>query len=165
MFIACGAFSGLQGTASVSNSKSSVGFGQSAKPKLDDRIAQEVGNELMENTTAFANYGMLPELVGRFSRLVSFQPLGEEVLREILDDTLLDKYRREFEREGVELVIEDDVIQRIVEAAHRRETGARGLRAALVPHLEEAAFETFGSGEQSKVTLKSDGDEVAVVRE
>lgn len=163
MFIACGAFSGLQGTATVSKSKSSVGFGQVAKPKIDEGIAQEVGSELMENTTAFANYGMLPELVGRFSRLVSFQPLTEEVLREILDDTLLDKYRREFKREGVELVIEDPVIEGIVEAAHRRETGARGLRASLVPHLEEAAFETFGTGKQSKVTLKKKGDDVIVV--
>lgn len=165
MFIACGAFSGLQGTATVSKSKSSVGFGQSSKPKLDEGIAQEVGNELMENTTAFANYGMLPELVGRFSRLVSFQPLTKEVLRSILDDTLLDKYRREFEREGVELVIDDKVIEGIVEAAHRRETGARGLRASLVPHLEEAAFETFGGGEKSRVTLKSENDEVIVVTE
>lgn len=163
MFIACGAFSGLQGTATLTGSKSSVGFGQISKPKIEEGIAQEVGSELMENTTAFANYGMLPELVGRFSRLVSFQPLTEDVLREILDDTLLAKYRREFEREGIELVIEDSVIEGIVEAAHRRETGARGLRASLVPHLEEAAFETFGGGEKSKVTLRKEDGEVIVV--
>ncbi len=163
MFIACGAFSGLQGTATVSKARSSVGFGQQSKPKIGDGIAQNVGNELMENTTAFANYGMLPELVGRFSRMVGFQPLTEEVLRSILDDTLLSQYRREFEREGIELVIEDTVIEGIVEAAHRRETGARGLRASLVPHLEEAAFETFGGGDKSKVILKSKDDEVIVV--
>ena len=163
MFIACGAFSGLQSTATTTKSKSAVGFGNLAKPKLDESIAQEVGNELMENTTAFATYGMLPELIGRFSRFVSFQPLSEEVLRDILDETLLNNYRKEFAREGVELVVEDEVVQRIVEAAHRRETGARGLRASLVPHLEEAAFETFGTGNQSRVTLKTKDDEVIVV--
>ena len=63
MFVACGAFSGIQGTAKMAKSKSAVGFGKVAKPKLDDGIALEVGNELMENTTAFANYGMLPELI------------------------------------------------------------------------------------------------------
>lgn len=163
MFIGCGAFSGLQGTATTLGSNSSVGFGQKSKPKVSDDIAQEVGSELMENTTAFANYGMLPELMGRFSRLVSFQPLTKAVLREILDDTLLTKYHREFKREGVELVIEESVIESIVEAAHRRETGARGLRASLVPHLEEAAFETFGEEGESKVTLKLDDGELRVI--
>ena len=165
MFIGCGAFSGLQGTATMAGSTSSVGFGQKSKPEVSDGIAQEIGRDLMENTTAFANYGMLPELMGRFSRLVSFQPLTEDVLRQILDDTLLTKYRREFEREGVELVVEESVIANIVEAAHRRETGARGLRASLVPYLEEAAFETFGDGGNSTVRLKLEDGELTVTTE
>lgn len=153
MFIACGAFSGLQGTAESLTTKSSVGFGRQGRAGRDAEIAMDVDTQLLENTTAFANYGMLPELIGRFSRLVGFQPLTEDVLRQILDETLLDRYRAEFRREGVELVIGDDVISYIVEGAYRRETGARGLRAALVPQLEEAAFETFGNRQKSRVQL------------
>ncbi len=163
MFIACGAFSGLRGTAREMESRASVGFGRPAREHLDDGIATEVGNELMENTTAFANYGMLPELVGRFSRVVAFQPLSEDVLREILNDTLLDRYRREFRREGIELVIDEAVIDRVIAGARRRETGARALRAALVPYLEEAAFETFGNTSAGRVRLRPDGDEIKIV--
>lgn len=154
LFIACGAFSGLKGLNDVSGSTAAVGFGKEAKAEIDDAIAMKVGNSLLENTTVFSQYGMLPELIGRFSRLVPFQPLDEETLRNILDDTLLNQYHREFADENVELIIDDEVLSEIVRTAGRRETGARGLRASLVPHLEEAAFETFGNLGGGKAHLK-----------
>ncbi len=155
MFIACGAFSGLKETAELSKGASRIGFDMDYSGiESDDALIARIGTELMENTKAFANYGILPELLGRFSRLVPFQPLEEDVLRQILEDTLLTSYRREFESEGVELKIDDDVIEHVLDAAVRRETGARGLRASLVPYLEEAAFQSFGGGEGSKVHLR-----------
>ncbi|MCB1086326.1 MAG: AAA family ATPase, partial [Verrucomicrobiae bacterium] len=153
MFIAAGAFSGLRETAELSRSDWGIGFGAASKPASDEALVARIGAELLENTRAFSDYGILPELVGRFSRLVPFQPLGEEVLREILEDSLLSSYRNEFRHEGVELEIRESVIAHIVEAAHRRETGARGLRASLVPHLEEAAFQTFGQKAPARVTI------------
>ena len=158
LFIACGAFSGLKNLSEVKDIDASVGFGQKSMPEIEDGIAVEIGNSLLENTTAFSQYGMLPELIGRFSRLVAFQPLSKTALRDILDESLLDQYRREFEDEGVDLVIDDEVLESIVDTAVRRETGARGLRASLVPHLEEAAFETFGNTAGGRAHLKwSDG--------
>ena len=109
---------------------------------------------MLENTKAFSNYGILPELLGRFSRLVPFQPLGEEVMRQILEDILIDNYTCEFKSEGVELIIGEDVIEHVVKGAKSRETGARGLRAWLVPHLEEAAFKTFGHDSDGRVLFK-----------
>ena len=162
LFIACGAFSGLKGLADVTGSNASVGFGQSSKSEVDDAIAMKVGNTLLENTTVFSQYGMLPELIGRFSRLVPFQPLDEATLRDILDDTLLDQYHREFADENVELIIDDEVLGEIVTTAIRRETGARGLRASLVPHLEEAAFETFGKPGGGRAHLMWKKDRVVV---
>ncbi len=64
---------------------------------------------MLENTRAFSDYGILPELVGRFSRLVPFQPLDREVLKSILEDTLLNHYRNEFRHEGVELVVNEQL--------------------------------------------------------
>jgi ATP-dependent Clp protease ATP-binding subunit ClpX len=152
-FIAAGAFSGLKETAELSHSGHGIGFGAKPRPANDHALASKIGAELLDNTRAFSDYGILPELVGRFSRLVPFQPLGPEVLREILEDTLISSYRNEFAHEGVELTIAEAVIDHVIEAASRRETGARGLRAALVPHLEEAAFHTFGQRLPARVTL------------
>ena len=154
MFIACGAFSGLKQVADLieGRGKPAIGFLED-QDERDDSLVSKIGFELMEDTRAFANYGILPELVGRFSRMVPFQPLSKEVLREILEDNVLKSYRKEFEAEGVEMIVEDEVIDFIIESARRRETGARALRASLVPHLEEAAFRAFGDGGGAKVRL------------
>lgn len=153
MFIAAGAFSGLKDVAALSRTEGGIGFGAPARPAPDDALVGTIGSDLLENTRAFSDYGILPELVGRFSRLVAFQPLDAAVLRQILEENLLSAYRHEFSHEGVALDIDEAVIDHIVQAAHRRETGARGLRASLVPHLEEAAFRTFGQGGSARVRI------------
>ncbi|MDF1816301.1 MAG: AAA family ATPase [Verrucomicrobiales bacterium] len=155
MFIACGAFSGLKQVADLAEGSNGASIGFIEKPPIeaDDSLVSRIGFELMEDTRAFANYGILPELVGRFSRMVPFQPLSSEVLREILEDNVLKSYRKEFEAEKVELTVEVEVIDLIIESAKRRETGARAVRASLVPHLEEAAFRSFGDGGGAQVRL------------
>ena len=162
MFIACGAFSGLKQVAALSEGSATtpqIGFLESVGEK-DDSLVSKIGFELMEDTRAFSNYGILPELVGRFSRMVPFQPLDKDVLRKILEQNVLHVYRKEFEAEQVELIIEEEVHDLIIESAHRRETGARALRAALVPHLEEAAFRAFGHGGGATVRLYVDKGEI-----
>lgn len=155
MFIACGAFSGLKQVADLAEGGggASIGFLEQTEKEQDDSLVSRISFELMEDTRAFANYGILPELVGRFSRMVPFQPLSSEVLREILEYNVLKSYRREFAAEHVELIVEDEVIDLIIDSARRRETGARAVRASLVPHLEEAAFRAFGDGGGAKVRL------------
>lgn len=165
IFIAAGAFSGLRETAELSKADFGIGFSAHPKPHADDSLVARIGAELLENTRAFSGYGILPELVGRFSRLVPFQPLEEEVLREILEDTLIANYRNEFRHEGIELEIRDAVIDHVVHAAHRRETGARGLRASLVPPLEEAAFQTFGHHTPGRVVVDLVDGEIRVESE
>ncbi len=161
MFIACGAFSGLKETAELAmGAAPRIGFDADHSGSTDDSLVARIGSELLENTKAFSNYGILPELLGRFSRLVPFQPLEADVLREILEDTLLKSYRREFEQEHVELTVEEEVIKHIITSAGQRETGARGLRASLVPHLEEAAFQTFGEKTESRVRVYLEKGEV-----
>ena len=106
----------------------------------------QLDDAVLERTGAFARYGFLPELIGRFTRLVHFDPLDQATLTAILQDTVLADYRREFAAEQVELNSEPAVLEHVVQGALRRETGARGLRAALTPYLEEAAFSSFGGG-------------------
>ncbi len=162
MFIACGAFSGLKQVADLAEGggAASVGFLEKPKP-IDNTLVSKIGFELLEDTRAFSNYGILPELVGRFSRMVPFQPLDKEVLKQILEDNVLTAYRREFAAERVQLIVDDAVIDHVIDSARRRETGARAIRASLVPHLEEAAFQVFGEA-GSQVRLWLDRGEVRV---
>jgi ATP-dependent Clp protease ATP-binding subunit ClpX len=55
------------------------------------------------------------------------------------------------------------VIDHIVKGAQTRELGARGLRAALVPFLEEAAYAHFGSPDAHTVELVMKDGRITVV--
>ena len=156
-FIACGAFSGFKGVVEQLNDDARIGFGREAKPRDSEAIAAELMEEELSRTTAFARYGFVPELIGRFNRLVAFAPLDAETMRSILLDGVLAEYRQEFAREGMTLTIEDGVLDHVVEQAMQRETGARGLRAELTRILEDAAYEHFGQGEERSVRLRLQG--------
>lgn len=161
--IACGAFSGLKTTADLLGATERIGFGRDAKPIETEKIAVDLDERVLEQTAAFSQYGFLPELVGRFSRVVSFGPLEAGTLRAILVDNVVSAYRREFDAERLKLEVEDSVLDRIVEGAVKRELGARGLRAALVPFLEDAAYEYFGSQPDTTIRLIVDGGVVRAV--
>ncbi|WP_404366270.1 AAA family ATPase [Corallococcus coralloides] len=166
-FIACGAFSGFRGTAATLNHVERVGFGREpgkGGQKDLESIATRITEEHLENTTAFSRYGFIPELIGRFNRLVSFDPLDAATLGDILQDTVLRTWEREFAHEGLELTVDPAVREWIVARALKRETGARGLRTALAPALEQAAYEHFGHGRAATVRLVLQDNAVRAVR-
>jgi ATP-dependent Clp protease ATP-binding subunit ClpX len=156
-FIACGAFSGFKGVVGQLDDAVRIGFGRNIAPRVSDAIAAGIMEEELSRTTAFARYGFLPELIGRFNRLVAFAPLDAETLKSILLDGVLAEYQEEFIREGMTLTIEDGVLDHVVGQAMQRETGARGLRAELVRSLENAAYEHFGQDERRTVCLRLRG--------
>ena len=163
-FIACGAFSGFQQVARRRGASDRIGFGrtpgQSSSP---DAIAVTYTPEEVENIANFQAYGFLPELMARFTRVVPFSALGEGTLSEILQTNVIDRLTKEFQDEGFELIVSQEVLGHIVRESMRRETGARGLASILTRHLEEAAFETFAElpGGQVRIDLEK-GDRIAV---
>jgi len=161
-FIACGAFSGLKTTADLLGTGERIGFGRQSAPFSPEAIAVKLGDDVLEQTAAFARYGFLPELIGRFSRVVAFAPLDAATLRSILEDAVLRDYRQEFAAEGLDLVVDDDVLESLVTRSVKRELGARGLRATLVPYLEQAAYDHFGSARAGKVRLSLQGETIVV---
>lgn len=153
-FIACGAFSGFKGVVEQLDDEARIGFGRNLTPRTPETIAAGVTEEELSRTTAFARYGFIPELIGRFNRLVSFASLDAETLKGILVDGVLAEYEQEFAREGIALTIDEEVLDHLVGQALRRGTGARGLRAELVRSLDDAAYAHFGRGERLTVRLR-----------
>ena len=86
----------------------------------------------------------MPELIGRFNRLVELAPLGLEELRAILAEQA-GRYRRELEAEGLELDLPQSRLDALAEAALRDRLGARGLRTSLTRIVEELLYERIGA--------------------
>lgn len=152
-FIACGAFSGLKGSIERSG-REHIGFGREPLSGVQDQIAVSYSEEDVELARNFMQYGFLPELIGRFKRIVPFTALGRPELTRILRSSVLEQYVNEFRLEGRELTVDDEVLEWIVEESLRKETGARGLESALIRWLEDAAFEAYSDPDTRKVRLR-----------
>jgi ATP-dependent Clp protease ATP-binding subunit ClpX len=157
-FVACGAFSGLKLTAAAARD---MGFLREIKARVENKIAVRLESREAEDTEALAKYGFLPELIGRFHRLVVFEPLSESTLGEILEQQL-EQHRNEFALEGLKLEVTDEARTAVIGQAVKRQTGARGLSAAMVRAIEDAAFSHFGTGQTGtvRVTASADGEPV-----
>ncbi|MCO4770134.1 MAG: AAA family ATPase [Deltaproteobacteria bacterium] len=154
-FVAAGAFSGLKTLTRRRAAGGGMGFGQDRIEK--ESIAVRYEPEELESAAVFQNYGFLPELVGRFARIVPFEPLDAAAMREILERQVLPARRLELELAGIALDVTDEVVDHLVRLALKRETGARGLASALTRALEEAAFEAFSAKGAKRVRVALDG--------
>ena len=135
LFVAGGAFVGLDKILKTRIQGTSMGFG--AELKSDVAVENEhVGPDDL------VKYGMIPEFVGRFSSTVSLHGLTKEQLVSILTDVkhnFVEQYQWLFDQDGVELDFEPESLEIIAENTLKTKTGARGLHSELerilLPHM------------------------------
>ena len=97
--------------------------------------------------------------------MIPFSALDASTLKEILHIDVIDCMTREFGAEGLGLQVSEEVLNHIVEDAIRSETGARGLASTLTRHLEEVAFDAFGSEANGTVQVRMLDDAIDVTLE
>ena len=87
---------------------------------------------------------MIPEFLGRLPILVSCDSLDENALADVLwrpKNALTKQYQRLFEMEDVQLRFTDEAVHAIAREAHRRKSGARGLRAIMEEIMLDVMYE------------------------
>lgn len=158
-FIGCGAFSGFKGITDAARGED-IGFGRNATGHDPDRIAVSYTEDDVAAVRHFHRFGFLPELIGRFKRIVPFQSLSAGQLTDILRQNILRQYRNEFRFEEIQLEVDDAVLQLMVRQAQGKESGARGLESVFARHLEDAAFAAYSEEGVKRIRLSLRGDEV-----
>ena len=96
------------------------------------------------NAQDLKSFGLIPELLGRLPVVTYLNPLDATTLRSILTEpknSLIKQYKKLFELEGIDLVIEEEVYDFMVEKAMEYKLGARGLRSICESILTDAMFE------------------------
>jgi len=71
-----------------------------------------------------------PELLNRLSRVVIFNPLGRDNIREIIDK-FIDRLNRRLSEQNLRLTIEESVCALLMEAGYSPEFGARPMERAI----------------------------------
>ncbi|MBN1410503.1 MAG: AAA family ATPase [Spirochaetales bacterium] len=149
-FIACGAFSGFREVLLYKAREDNIGFTREKISKANLGISTEITREDIEKAANFESYGLMPELIGRFSRIIPFNVLSPGDLKQILKKNTVDQYRNELALDGIGLLIDEEVYDRIVGDCIKKETGARGLKSLITEYLEEACFDVYSEPDKGK---------------
>ena len=135
LFIAGGAFVGLDNVVKNRVQGTSIGFGAKIKNDTITHLDQVTPEDLIK-------FGMIPEFVGRFPSWVALNELSKEDLIRILLDvkhSYIAQYSWLFEQDKVELEFSPEALEMIADRTILNKTGARGLHSelerVLLPHM------------------------------
>lgn len=150
LFIAGGAFDGIERIISKRLNRQAVGY---SAVKKDDEIDKD---NLMQYIipTDVKTFGLIPEIIGRLPVLTHMDPLDKNALRQILTvpkNALIKQYQKLFEMDGVKLTITDEALNYIVDKAMDYKLGARGLRSLCEAMLTDAMYDLPSSGEKELI--------------
>ncbi|MBL7747372.1 MAG: ATP-dependent Clp protease ATP-binding subunit ClpX [Chitinophagaceae bacterium] len=147
LFICGGAFDGIDRIIARRVQTNTIGF------NVDKELQEDMKKNLLRyvNPQDLKGFGLIPELLGRLPVVTHLDPLDAATLRLILTEpknALIKQYQRLFELEGINLTIEQDVLDFMVEKAIEYKLGARGLRSICEGILTDAMFEMPSSKEK-----------------
>ena len=135
LFIASGAFVGLERIIQNRVQGTAMGFGAQLDSAIESTMQQIIPDDLVR-------YGMIPEFVGRFGSCVNLHDLDKSQLINILTQVrgnFIRQYQWLFEEDGVELSFDAESLDIIAERTLKSRTGARGLHSelerVLLPHM------------------------------
>lgn len=148
LFIAGGAFDGIQRHIARRLNTQSVGFHSSKH-----RSGSPEGNMLQYIAPQdLKSFGLIPELIGRMPVVTHLEPLDAETLKRILTEpknALIKQYTQLLAIDHIELDFREEALQYVVEKAVEYKLGARGLRSILEAILTEAMYELPGHGKET----------------
>jgi ATP-dependent Clp protease ATP-binding subunit ClpX len=140
LFIAGGAFDGVERIISKRLNRQAVGYSTS---KNEDNIDKD---NLLQYIIPkdIKDFGLIPEIIGRLPVLTHMDPLDRATLRAILTqpkNALIKQYEKLFLMDDVVFSITDEALDFIVDKALEYKLGARGLRSLCEAVLTDAMYE------------------------
>ena len=164
LFIAGGAFDGVERHISKRMNMQAVGYSTAAKRESvteDDLLAHITPSDLKD-------FGLIPEIIGRLPVLTHMNPLDEKALREILTapkNALVKQYQHLFDLDRVTLTFTSTALDFIVEQAVQYSLGARGLRSLCEAILTDAMYELPSTNtSELKITKRYAENKLSVVQ-
>lgn len=148
LFIAGGAFDGIERKIGQRMNTKMVGYSASAAQETIDRdnLLQYIAPQDLKS------FGLIPEIIGRLPVLTYLNPLDKEALKNILTEpknSIVKQYKKLFEMDKIKLNIEPKALDFIVDKAVEFKLGARGLRSICETIMADAMFELPSTDEKS----------------
>ncbi len=167
LFICGGAFDGIDKIVERRKGGSSLGFEQDVKSKKELEAADFYKDVTHRDLVKF---GIIPELVGRIPVVTALSGMDKDTLVRIMTEpknSIVRQYEALFALDNVELIFEDEALERIAELTIERKTGARGLRSIIEAVLKTPMFNTPSDPDVKKVVITKatiDGGDAEIVK-
>lgn len=136
LFIAGGAFVGLENVIKNRTQGTTIGFGAEVKSKTESQDLSEVRPDDL------TRFGMIPEFIGRFTTTCALEELTLEQLVMVLTNiknSFIEQYKYLLSLDNIDLIFTDNAIRKIAQNCIDLKTGARGLHTELerilLPHM------------------------------
>ncbi|POS01432.1 ATP-dependent Clp protease ATP-binding subunit ClpX [Flavobacterium croceum DSM 17960] len=148
LFIAGGAFDGVERIISKRLNRTAVGYSTSKNLDAIDKdnlLQYIIPKDIKE-------FGLIPEIIGRLPVLTHMDPLDRTTLRSILTEpknALIKQYEKLFAMDDVTFSITPEALDYIVDKALEYKLGARGLRSLCEAILTDAMYELPSSDEKT----------------
>lgn len=153
LFIAGGAFFGLEKIIKQRTNKKAIGFDVDLGEKTED-------TNIFDLTTPhdLLKYGLIPELIGRMPVICTLHELSEDALIDILTEpknAICKQYQKLFEMDGVQLSFDTEALKEIARIAISQKTGARGLRSIMERFMIKIMYDIpdLGNVESCNITV------------
>ena len=139
LFIAGGAFDGIERIISKRLNMQVVGYKNASKKEINsENLLTYISQKDLKD------FGLIPEILGRLPVLSYMNNLDKKALRSILTDpknALIKQYQKLFEIDEIKLSFDNEGLNHIVEKALEYKLGARGLRSICEVILNDSMFE------------------------
>jgi len=151
LFIAGGAFDGIERKIAQRLNTKVIGYGAQKKADEIDR------NNLIQYVAPqdLKAFGMIPEIVGRLPVIAHLNPLDRDALRQILTEpknSIIKQYVKLFQMDHVKITFDPEVLDYIVSLAIEFKLGARGLRSICESIMIDVMYEN-PSDKQSNIRI------------
>lgn len=152
LFIAAGAFDGIERNIASRMNSYTIGFSQSLQRENIDT------EEFLKYAQPqdLKKFGLIPELIGRFPVLTSLDKLDAKALKRILvepKNAITKQYQKLFEMDEKTLRFEEDALDYFVQTALDYSLGARGLRGIMENVMNDLMFSIPDEKAQQEVVI------------
>lgn len=148
LFIASGAFVGLEDITKRRLGQNRIGFYQTQSVSYDKENLKDY-----INSEDIREFGFIPEFVGRFPIITTVSKLDRDSLKTILvepKNSIVKQYTELLKMDNTKLVFEDKALDKIADIAFNIGTGARALRNIVETVMTDIMYEAPSNRESTK---------------
>jgi ATP-dependent Clp protease ATP-binding subunit ClpX len=141
LFIAGGAFDGIEEIIKHRVESNSMGFGSKIESKSQKRLGEILSQVTPDDLIQF---GLIPEFIGRFPVSTTLSDLDERALVQIMlepKNSVVKQYKKLLEMDNIEIDFSEDAMEAIAAKAIKRGTGARALKSVFEEVMLDIMFE------------------------